>query len=620
MTKLQLLVFLVIQMLTASALAAPTKCDDSWFARNDETFGVAEAAQVCLQQDLLTSDNVLLCADKKAAYLKAFEAVCPLVKAGKFEQSKKEDRLTLYKLYLANGAPLRTRQPDAAGAPGAAASPAATAAAPNAISGSEEGVVASPIAGMVAQGLADFLVKRGEAEIALFATDEFFSTLCKDATVSKLFPTTCALMKDKDGETSSDPPSLGTLRAALVKDLHALPKAFVVELAKSADPKTKILGCSLDVGLALGQGLRENQDPWVLLTTTTLSPPDGLYVYATDPTDCATEWQAIEKLAGQLSALRGSPQGGVSPAFQALTRGNAAGAKALQAGAGVPAAVLGRLARVFAVNAQMASAGIKDEGIREIAEALFKAVAEGVKLARCKSDADCIAAVDQGRDIALDVTEGQWSEAAMAFLTAGELDDVIFKSAPKLRGIIATVAAVAEAQDSDGVKAALEHYAAPVGSWRGKHEASGFGLVGMAGASWAHENVLKSSADGGTLNPTLAAGFDLYTPFISRMFRIGLFFPVIDVGNYASVRYDPGSADDVVHAKTEAQIGVAQLFAPGAYAFISLGKSPFTLGGGCSWIPSLRTVVDANGSTDRAVVRCGGMLAIDVTIMPLVKF
>jgi hypothetical protein len=477
---------------------------------------------------------------------------------------------------------------------------------------------------MVAQGLADFLVKRGEAEVALFATDEFFSTLCRDDEVDPYFTKTCALMKDSEGNDLSEPPSLGTLRNALVRDLRTLPQSFVKTLAVSKEPKTKLLGCSLDIGMALGLGLRAHEDPWALLTDTKVgdSPANsqGLAHYATDLNDCQDVWKAVEAAAGELVKLRNGENGGVTPAFLRLAKGD--GAAVANLAPLVPRPLVSQLAHVFAVNNQMMNAGINDANVREITETLFGALAEGLKWKYCHDDT-CRSAVDEGHQIALDMSEGDWSQATTGLLTASELNEAIFKDAPKLRALLATVAAVAEAKDSDGVEAALEHYAAPVGSWRRKHEAGGIGIVGLAGATWAHEKVLRSSAaSGGTLTPTLAVGFDLYgpVPFLAHYVRGGLMAPVIDVGNYASVRYYPDSATDVVRAKTESNIGLAQLFSPGLYGFISLGKTPFLVGGGCSWIPSLRTVTDATGSRDRAVTRCGGMLAIDVTVMPLVKF
>jgi hypothetical protein len=417
------------------------------------------------------------------------------------------------------------------------------------------------------------------------------------------------------------PPSLGTLRNALVSDLRNLPVHVIAALVPSSNPDgTKTLGCSLDVAYAVVQGLMAGQDAWQLLLRTTVQPPGGLASYATQLVACRDVWNDVAQVAKDLGGLQNPPPGQSAPPLAKLLRGRASEAFDAQPQGKVSLKVLTPLAHTFVVSNQMAKTGVNDRGIQEVLTATFRVVAQALteKYCKGKSDQICAIPIDEARGIAVSLAEGQWSNAVMGILTAAELRDTFFREQPQLRLLLATVATIAESQDSDGVEAAMEHYAAPVGSWRQKHESSGIGLLGLVGANFSHEKVLKSSSSGGTVAPTLAVGFDVYVP--ANPFRVGLQFPMIDVGNVASVRYDPDSSTDVVRAKVDPEVNFAQLLAPGAYAFVSLGRSPFFLAGGCSWIPSLRTVVQNGVGEQHAVLRCGGTLGVDVTIMPMVKF
>lgn len=601
---------------SAIARARPVACESDWLARTADTLGPAQVSQICARQVFLTHDSTIICADSKAEYRAAFESICPAVKQNRLEAVDPKSLLRFTQLYMANGNALDLPFPPSGHANASAPVCAAAPTAPRELkSGVEEGITAAPIAGEVAQGIANFLLTRAEAEVSLFATSEFFSKLCQ-SNIEGYFQRTCTMMRSPDGrELTSDPPSLATLRAALIQDLKAFPKTVIQTLA--ADAGTRDWGCTLDVAYALGLALKASEDPWQLFRATKVTPPEGLARYASALPSCGPQWSAIEKAAKSLTEVAEQPA-----ALLKLGAGNATAAMETVninvKGADVKFEVLAPWARVLRLSQAVAvGKGPSDRDLNELTTALFRTVSAALRTYACKNDT-CKGVVDESTQVALLLTEGEWSQAVAAVLSASKLQLVLFSSRPELRRLLAAVAAVAEAGDSDAVEAALERYAAPVGSWRGKHEYAGMGLVGLVGFNVAHEDVLDSGADGGTLTPTLALGVDAYIPWGFE--RVGLQFPLIDIGNVASVRYDPDSEDKVVRAETRPDIEFTQLFAPGAYVFASLGKSPFTIGGGCSWIPDLRTVVDDGISEQKAVIRCGGTLAIDITLLPLVKF
>jgi hypothetical protein len=185
--------------------------------------------------------------------------------------------------------------------------------------------------------------------------------------------------------------------------------------------------------------------------------------------------------------------------------------------------------------------------------------------------------------------------------------------------VVTMAADVATATTPEGVSGALDRFAVGPGSWEHKHERGGISLTGWAGAHPALELGLSDQLTHGlALGPMLSIGFDLYAAH--EHVRYGLYVPIIDVGNVANVRLANFGGDTLLAADTLPVVDWGQLFAPGAYFFVSLGRTPFVLGVGGSYVPDLRraepqpTGVEVRSS----VLRLGLVLAVDVTILPLI--
>jgi hypothetical protein len=209
---------------------------------------------------------------------------------------------------------------------------------------------------------------------------------------------------------------------------------------------------------------------------------------------------------------------------------------------------------------------------------------------------------------------GQYPEAATQLVgAAAELGIDLPAGA---RRYLAFVVDVATAQTTDDVRRAVENMAAPVGSWRLKQERFTIAFGALPGAIGGYEWAAHSNtADGTMTSDGTAAG--LFAPVgIDFAYWIGVFVSVVDLGQLTWSRIEN---DD---AQAEPNTGFAQVFSPGAYLHVPLGRSPFTVGGGFSYAPALRRFKDdpmdaADESNDDAAWRVGAFLAVDVTLFPV---
>jgi hypothetical protein len=78
---------------------------------------------------------------------------------------------------------------------------------------------------------------------------------------------------------------------------------------------------------------------------------------------------------------------------------------------------------------------------------------------------------------------------------------------------------------------------------------------------------------------------------------------------------DDGDMQDVAEAEQAPQIGLAQVFSPGAFLTVGIFRLPIVLGGGVSMSPELRRITDTGGNDRNATaLRIMGFIAFDVTL------
>jgi hypothetical protein len=208
------------------------------------------------------------------------------------------------------------------------------------------------------------------------------------------------------------------------------------------------------------------------------------------------------------------------------------------------------------------------------------------------------------------------------FRTLPKMDTLLDGKALRL---LSFAAEIAEAKDTKQAAAAIEAVIAPIGSYRMKRRNTMFSVGALVGGATGKEFLRKSdgtTVSGWTAAPAALVGIDLSLPMtkhcgLSTAFpHAGIFASVIDLGSALSWRFDAkGEQDKDVSQSTS--VGFAQLFSPGLYFRLGLGKSPFILGAGMSWTPHARSITDATGEIEQpSAMRLSAFVAVDVPLLP----
>jgi len=191
---------------------------------------------------------------------------------------------------------------------------------------------------------------------------------------------------------------------------------------------------------------------------------------------------------------------------------------------------------------------------------------------------------------------------------------------PHAARIFSFTADIAQAEDAEGVEAAMTHFVSQSGGYRRKRE-PGIGgymyLNAYAGAAAGRESACKrvrSCSDRATFaGAYVPIGVELGRSVTWGFVRsAGVFVQAIDVGGLASWRI---SGEDSVASAPE--VGVDQLFAPGIYAVAGMRGLPVSIGVGTSLAPKLRSIT-LNGQTEErdAFRRLSFFAALDIPLFP----
>lgn len=180
---------------------------------------------------------------------------------------------------------------------------------------------------------------------------------------------------------------------------------------------------------------------------------------------------------------------------------------------------------------------------------------------------------------------------------------------------------LADSRSGADVRAALETASSPVGGWQAKRYREGprttiSAFPGVAlGGEWLIDGPYSLAA--GVALP-IGPEYQLVrrslsssdTPgcFVRIFCSAGVFVPVIDLGTLLSYRLK--SSDTV---NSEPNTGFRQVFAPGAYLNLGLGRTAFALLLGGQFMPGIREVTEGSEISGNAW-RLGGALTIDVML------
>jgi len=176
---------------------------------------------------------------------------------------------------------------------------------------------------------------------------------------------------------------------------------------------------------------------------------------------------------------------------------------------------------------------------------------------------------------------------------------------------------VAAAEGADSVEAALNRFAAPAGSYVGKHRGSRgyfnvnayFGAFGGREQAKQREGSWGEAEWGWTAGAWAPIGFE--GGWSTRYGSFGLFAQVVDLGVLAAYRM---AADEDQLASPPA-VGFQAVVSPGAYLVWGIRDCPFSVAAGASLTPSLRKVGSAPDEK-RDAWRWGVAVGIDIPVFP----
>jgi hypothetical protein len=517
-------------------------------------------------------------------------------------------------------------------------------------------------------GLSDFLVTRSKEEAMLYLQDEIADTFCKDDAL-KVIPRTCAAIQGLDSSLSIA--AIGTtLNAAARRDLTLFPDGLLKVLSSRDNAHFGIYE-GLRLLYALVLNVQGGRIPLEVVRSVHAMPARACESTAAPvPADVSCQqlflsYRAASALvySAQASAvdqlarsLRQHPAIVVGTLVETERRANA---ELTQTKLVFKANHLTGLTQVLAQVGEVLSTWKRDQAAltsadskstptdrrRLLGNVVFDSVRRvgriatelaphaltgGAKLENISLASPLVQdAATLGRDavnedygaIPLDL------DTLLADLGALKLPVELAGVVKAARRFVPVVTEIAAAKSSADVAAALEAAAAPASSFRAKYQRTKLSLAAFVGGLVGRElpNDPNNPALGRSRSSGMVAGFapvgaELSFPLCSWAYG-AVMLSIIDIGALTTARFEHAVSSDPA-VSTNADVTFAQVFSPGAYGAIGLGKSPFVLGGGVSYAPGLRSLElnDAAGVTLRekiSALRYGGFLAVDVSMFSL---
>lgn len=539
------------------------------------------------------------------------------------------------------------------------------------------GVDLTSIADVAIKGLAQFLVKRAELELRVYAIDKMRKAgQCDKAldtsVVHGLLVSTCEFL---GGDTGTLPAGFGPgLRAAFAQDIAALPRNLARQVPAEGGASELIMRVALESAAIVV----DDPDPMQIVVRVQILADvtgDGAFtctgkgkglqgcldtkatLYAGaelariilsdgDPIRLTPE-MLFEGFGQRLVALRKhvAPESTLGRAIDALLPAGSTvdstawkvffghldndAAKVID---GLRAAH-GALAKVSATSTDLERAQAVVDATRFGTRAIDRAVA----IAACLSSATTIAsppscATDrvylpgQLADF-LDALRRKDLGGVMAMglaMTRGALGTSFTTYVPTdVARLLSFGAELASAKDSKEAEAAIEAIAMAPGGYKEKRKRDFFSVTGLVGAGVGVERVSGAERSTGfTAGLMGAVGIDYNHHFAKSAWTVGGYLTVLDLGGIINLRSADQTADGEVAA--EPTVGFAQVFSPGIGIRFGIGDSPLVLLLGGQVIPRGRTITTSDGGTPndtsddttstRSAVRLMASLGVDVTI------
>jgi hypothetical protein len=180
------------------------------------------------------------------------------------------------------------------------------------------------------------------------------------------------------------------------------------------------------------------------------------------------------------------------------------------------------------------------------------------------------------------------------------------------------LAALADAESSDQVAAAIEAFALPPGSATLKKQtAFSIGLNSYVGAYYGQEFVPGSAPQNGALGLNSPVGLSFNWGWQWGKTRsdkpicasVSALFSAIDIGAVTAYRFRDSTAQELPAIK------LGDILSPGAFLVLGLPGAPISLGGGLQYCPTLKSVGQAPGAGN--LLRWSAFIGVDIPIFHL---
>jgi hypothetical protein len=171
---------------------------------------------------------------------------------------------------------------------------------------------------------------------------------------------------------------------------------------------------------------------------------------------------------------------------------------------------------------------------------------------------------------------------------------------------------VSNAKTSEDIKVVLNHYAAPVHSYRvARTASSSASIAAYPGVYGGLEYNSKGSSTAGTFGITAPIGF-AFSWNTKKQASNSIFISLVDIGAALSYRFNNDTTD------LPQKIYLGQIFSPGIAHVRGFKNSPLALKYGVQYAPLLRTIKDGNNVyTNAGVWRFSIAMTVDIPLLIL---
>lgn len=520
----------------------------------------------------------------------------------------------------------------------------------------------------IADGLAKFLVARTKEELSIVFFRNFQEEMRTNPTLNTLFPATAGVLSVIGDHIYQYDLYLESLRESFDKDMKVLPLNAKTYLTNEQFIRSKKYQILAEDALDLSQALISGMSPdsiIIFFSTQAAVQQQDRRAEVTDPeeqkqlTNLAAGFQVLHLISESLRSNDTSQiwlsSKNVTDALRdeavlniylgllwhhssRITFGDNSTMRDKLGGTVGNTVKMRDCLHDFAQFAEETRIGLRNSAQRDAEgnlryeqyfrffDPFFKLLQTGVRFKiQVAGQADTLSSTDaifmQGlqhlNDLNLDVRRKQYAAAVNDLVFVLENLVPEFEQRDKVFKYGHFIAAVASAENSDQVAAAIEAVALPPGSSRVKKQnhfsAAINAYTGIAGGSEYLQDI------GAKPFVALAAPFGFSASWAlglnsgKKAGSISLFAPIIDVGALVAFRFDDPSSNNLP------ELEWSNLLAPGAYvAYGFFNELPLTFGVGVQRGPNLRKVSSDTGTEITASGwRVGAFFAVDIPLFNL---